>query len=413
MKIRKIKENEIIEMYKLSARCFNFSVEGNSSEEFVNQQLSNPSSFVYDHLRNQYVCVDDYDKIMAKIRIGMENTNFDGNKVPTGLISGVSTSPEYRRMGCIREIFEYILPMMYNEGVLVSQLFPFSQRYYRNFGYEMCAKELEYKWRLESLPDYKYKGSFVPAGTSAHVTDVQKIYSAYSENFSFAMDRSRYNFFHDFKNTEKSAKDRIYTSIYYDTDKKPVAYFTSNIVYSEEINYVEITDIAFTSIDGLKAILSFVKHAYIADCLQLRMRLPDFFDLSTFIPENRSVQPYNSVECKIRPMVRIVNVKEILKKAKYNGTGKLAITIEDKQIPQNHGIFTVEFENGKAVSVEHQKDGVSDVFMPINMFSRLIIGDLEPKDIAWLDSKQIKYACSLEKLGKVFFKKPIMVSNYF
>ena len=403
MKVKKIKEDQLSQSLKCDVRCFNENIE----------DISNPDHFMSDHINNQYVCLDDWGKMMGKILVGIENAGFDGQKIPVSLIGNVATYPEYRHMGCIREIFEFILPNMYKDGILLSQLFPFSKNYYRRYGYDTCGKQYDYKWRLDCIPNYDYNGFFEMAETAGHLNDLMKIHKEYVKDFSMAIDRNRGNFFYNFRDSDKLAKDKIYTSIYYDKDKKPIAYFVSKLFYTEDINYIEIKDMAFTTIDGLKAILSFIKNTNRSDCLQVWFSLTDYFDLSTFLTEDRSLKPYNTVEYSSRLMARVINVKEVLKRAKYNGTGNIAITVDDKQIPENNGIFTVEFENGEAVSVEQKSDGVSDVFMSISIFSRLILGDLDAKSIPWLDQDQIKFACSTEKLGKVFFKKPLNILDRF
>jgi predicted acetyltransferase len=55
-------------------------------------------------------------------------------------------------------------------------------------------------------------------------------------------------------------------------------------------------------------------------------------------------------------MVRVVNVRSVLQKAKYRGNGRIALQILDPQVPENNKTFAVTFAGGKAVSVSETED---------------------------------------------------------
>ena len=48
----------------------------------------------------------------------------DGHLIRNGGIGGVSTLPEYRLNGCVREIFKSLLPCAYASGEVISTLYP-------------------------------------------------------------------------------------------------------------------------------------------------------------------------------------------------------------------------------------------------------------------------------------------------
>ena len=62
-----------------------------------------------------------------------------GKYLKTLTISGVATSPEYRRCGCVRQMLNKLFEMAPERGWEVSFLHPFSFSYYRKFGYEKVA----------------------------------------------------------------------------------------------------------------------------------------------------------------------------------------------------------------------------------------------------------------------------------
>ncbi len=109
-------------------------------------------------------------------------------------------------------------------------------------------------------------------------------------------------------------------------------------------------------------------------------------------------------------MVRAVNVESVLKKARYIGSGSVCVAVQDGQIPENNDSFTVTFADGRAVSVA--RGGEADVVMTAPTFSALItgIGDFAEAKAAFPGLEVRKEnPC----LSQVFFRKPLMIADYF
>ena len=109
-------------------------------------------------------------------------------------------------------------------------------------------------------------------------------------------------------------------------------------------------------------------------------------------------------------MVRAVNVESVLKKARYIGSGSVCVAVQDGQIPENNDSFTVTFADGRAVSVA--RGGEADVVMTAPTFSALItgIGDFAEARAAFPGLEVRKEnPC----LSQVFFRKPLMIADYF
>ncbi len=91
---------------------------------------------------------------------------FDGETVKMAGIGGVSSLPQYRRTGGIRGCFEKMLPDLYQEGYVLSMLYPFSTNYYRKFGYEVWARGARYEMDLSYIPKLSREGGFMLADSS-------------------------------------------------------------------------------------------------------------------------------------------------------------------------------------------------------------------------------------------------------
>ena len=110
-------------------------------------------------------------------------------------------------------------------------------------------------------------------------------------------------------------------------------------------------------------------------------------------------------------MARVVHVEKVLNKARYIGDGEIRITVTDPYIKENAGTFHVVFAGGKATSVTKDDSVTSDISLHITDFSRLIIGCLETEQIAFLENVTVN--ADINTLSKVFYKKPVMLTEYF
>ena len=57
---------------------------------------------------------------------------------PINYVSGVATLPEFRKMGLVREMFEFSFDEMRKRNQHISLLIPFNYEFYEQFGYKQC-----------------------------------------------------------------------------------------------------------------------------------------------------------------------------------------------------------------------------------------------------------------------------------
>ena len=101
---------------------------------------------------------DDDGTLMAHIINNQFISNLDGTQVRNGGIGAVSTLPEYRMEGGVKEIFKVLLPHAYADGEVISTLYPFSHAFYRKFGYETVCWRNQYEFAPGVLKGYAFTG---------------------------------------------------------------------------------------------------------------------------------------------------------------------------------------------------------------------------------------------------------------
>lgn len=417
MIVRKIRPEELKRTRELFSIAFEYEYDcDKDAMEVYEETVKEPKSREDISLLDKYGAFLDDDKTMTgciyATRFPMQ---FDGNKVMMAGIGGVSSLPQYRRTGGIRGCFTYMLPDLYQDGVVYSYLYPFSTAYYRKFGYEMGGVCRYYEWQLSFIPAYKVEGSCELLDVSnreALSEDIKKIYQVWQNKYNCMVENESWEY--RFATEANPYKKQEFTYIYYKKDKTPGGYMVCRKVKDEKGQRLDCSKFVFVDIEGLKGLLALAK-TFASDHYCIRFTLPDTCNIEPMIAE-RSLGA-----CKIDQgylgMVRVINVEKVLKMARYIGSGEITLQIEDAYIPENNGVFEVRFADGKAAAVQKvaAEEKKPQVAMSIAEFSRWITGISEIAEMEFCEAVQILDETVVETgvLEQVFYKKPCFLMEYF
>lgn len=362
-----------------------------------------PENDTADH----WAAYDDDGEMMSNFTLPTFQIQFDGNSCKMGGIGGVATLPQYRRRGGIRACFDAALPDMYANGYDFSYLYPFSTVYYRKFGYENCVQKYGWTVDLALLNPPKGSGTFRLAEKSRPMTEAIRAVDAVWE--------AKYNMMvlhkpedYGWTETADPAVKQNFTYVYFDAAGAPKAYTIFRLAMEADGRNVICSRFCFADQEGFWGLMQLFK-SLSSDHTFVKFTTPAIPALQYLMPE----WSLGAVQWRVLPagMVRVINAKEVLKKAKYCGSGTLTLALTDAQIPENNGIFTVTFADGRALSVE-QTQQTPDAVMTIPTFSALIAGVCdfaEAKETFSGLEIQNKTAC----FPQVFYRKPMMIVDEF
>ena len=108
-----------------------------------NYCFGDDESFVDYYFRSKYknentIVIEKDKKIISSLQLNQYKIKLNNKVYDTSYIVGVSTLPEARGKGYMKDIMSYALNEIYKKGQLVSILMPVDFRLYRKFGYENC-----------------------------------------------------------------------------------------------------------------------------------------------------------------------------------------------------------------------------------------------------------------------------------
>lgn len=344
--------------------------------------------------------LDDGETVMAKIHPISYMSNYCGTWLPCVGIGGVATLPEYRRSGCIREIFNEIFRIAPDRGWATSYLYPFSYSYYRKFGYERVIQKKTIRFPSSVLGQIERNTDAVLYDDKSRIGDILSVYEKYAVNYNMMFQRN--------ENTRSYStephKTKKWTYIWYDKTGKPASLATCSV----KDGCLHVSELAYSDIGGLFGILGFLRmfegqvHEYYFN------DLPEDSELD-FITDCYSDCDY---ELHNSAMGKVLHVETLLKYNQYpSDAGHFRLMVNDT-LEYNRGIWEVEYENGLS-SVKKYAGDKFDLSAEIPALSRIMLGcgDFNAEKAQYLSG--IKCNNDSRDFFRAFPKRRYHLHDYF
>ena len=353
--------------------------------------------------KRRWATFSEEGEMMCSLLLTDYTVNFDGNESPMAAFGGVNTLPPYRRSGCIRRCFEEILPLLYREGCEFSYLYPFSTGYYLQFGYARCMQLLRAKVDLLQLKLPKPGGYFRLAESKKPMLEaVRAVDRVWEQQFNMMVCRKEEHY-RWLLNSDPAVKQE-FTYVCFNEAGIPKGYTTFRV---DDQQNLDCSRFVFVDKAGFLGLLQIFK-TLAADHRYAAFSMPNNTALQYMLPE----WSLGAVEWTLQPhgMVRVLHVQKVLEKARYIGSGRVILEIQDSLIAENNRRFAISFAEGHAESVE-ETNAAPDAVLSIGAFSALITGVWDMADTPWLEGIEIRNPAA--PLSQVFYKKPLMITDLF
>ena len=387
MKMRYAREDEIDSIKEIWNYCFND--EDTFVDYYFNHKYKN---------HNTIVACEDND-IVSSLQLNQYKINLDNKVYDTSYIVGVSTFPQVRGRGYMRNIMDFSLNELYKKGQLISILMPIDYRLYRKYGYEHCYDQLEYNINIDDLKNFNLNGRLYKA-TEKNIDDLININNIFLEDINGNTVRDKDYYINLFKEV-KSEGGHIY--VYKDGSYK------GYIIYFLNGENMFVRELFYKDLDSLKSILKFI-YNHNTQCKSVTISAP-VNDKIKFVLENPK-----TTDIKIKPfmMGRVINVEEYLNGLQVEESIDIRanIFIEDKFIKENNGVFNIEIKNKKVKAKKVR--GNYSLSLSINSFTQLAFSYVDIKDIIVLNNidRNDKNKDAIQLLKVLFNKKENYINEY-
>lgn len=396
MIVRKTRPEEARRINELFAICFEFP--------YSNCPIADPLQDRDTH----WAAFTEDGEMMSNFTIPDYTVNFDGNRCKMAGIGGVATLPEFRRQGGIRACFTAALPDMYASGYDFSYLYPFSTRFYRQFGYECCVQKYGWTVDLQQLNPQRTPGTFRLAEKHRPMAEAIAAVDRVWERYFNMMVQHQMEDYKWVLHADPAVKQE-FTYVWFDAADTPKAYTTFKAQYEEGNRNLVCSRFCFADKEGFSGLMQLFK-SLSADHAYAKFHTPALPSFQYLLPE----WSLGAVKWELFAnggMVRVVNVRSVLEKAAYLGSGRVVLEIQDDLISQNNGRFSVTFTDGKALQVSPSEEA-ADAVLTIPAFSALITGVWD-----WQEAKHTLSGLEIlnphAPLAQVFYRKSLMITDAF
>ncbi|MDR0410640.1 MAG: GNAT family N-acetyltransferase [Treponema sp.] len=335
---------------------------------------------------------------------------FDYHDVKMSGIGGVGTLPEARRGGYIRLIFEKFLPKAYENGVVFSNLTPFSHAFYRKFGYELACARNEITIPTREFAELKLRGEFTQIFPGDDTRELSLVHNAYIEPLNHGIRR---DYWTDDRAWQVFINEDPYSTgtflyLWRNDGGEPKSYLKYQHEKAGQENIMRVKELAFVDREGLYGALSMV-NGLSSQYNIFKWAAPIFLDPTDFITNIWAVDQHIIP----RDMTRIVNVKTALSLMRRpDGEGRYTLEVtEDKQIKANNGRFLVEYDaSGVHVSETTREP---DMRCTVAALSQLVMGYRTLENALLTKQTDVEVVGNRRTLDKVWTLRPQHITEYF
>ncbi len=393
MKIKKLGKKEAFDAYLISTYCFHVREEDVESKR--NEVLKEVGTY------DNWGAFNDDGTLMARIINNRFSFYLDGNVVKAGGIGAVSTLPEYRNTGAVKEIFKELLPDAYKNGEILSALYPFKHEFYRKAGYETVTFMNEYSFAPSVLVNYRFAGMVTKWNTGDPVKDFLAIYNSFAPKFNLASKRDSKAML-DHVKVDKPYMDRKFSYVLKENGKA-IAYLIFTDVRHDPAAILKVEECAWTCREGFYAILGFLAR-FEADYGQIKLTLPKGIDLLSII---RSPRAYDIEKRTLQHfMVRCVNAGKVLELIDKPADCDFTVKVTDELIKENNKTFRVQ-----AGKVSESRAKKADIELNIRALGQMAAGSVNFDEA--LLRPDVTLNSNEEMLRKVFREKHIFCGEHF
>lgn len=328
--------------------------------------IDEPTFLSRYHHANCFGVMDENQRITSLVMANDFQVAFYQKRVKMAGIGYVSSFPEVRGDGGIASLMQEMLRDLYADNYLISNLAPFSERFYRKFGYENTIFTKNYQMTANYLESFQSeRAGEVIRGKWQDEKIKLIVRELYQQIINSKMECNTVIRQDWWWHRLDSYYSNRHFAIAYDEKAQPVGYLIYRMTASEFL----IDELVYTTNFALRKLVTFIK-SHASSFHTFKYLAPRHEQFERLASEHQgltvSIQPYM--------MTRIINFPELLKIYPFGIAGEFIFEVtEDDCCPWNRGKWLIQEKRVVKIS---DTDCQSDLAGPIQSWSALILGDL-------------------------------------
>ncbi|MHA2300468.1 MAG: GNAT family N-acetyltransferase [Candidatus Thorarchaeota archaeon] len=332
----------------------------------------------FQYTFEDYLLLEDKGIAIASARLIPLQQNIRGLWKKMGAVAMVTSYPETRRRGHVRQLMNHMYQTMHEEGYASSMLYPFKDTFYAAFGYVNCPPRMRVvanpihlsRWKLpegycvlrmpmDDAADH-YKKLFKETGVSTHGAT--------------ARSEKRWN--------ELTANSRIKTAVVFGSSDE-----AEGVMLYQHKGYSDF--MGEDSVGSMNVREWHWKNHYARSALMNFIYLHTDQIVKASFPANPSIDDYyqwiegrNILELKtgLTYMARCIDVQIALEGLPARSDGQLTFRVTDPDCEWNNQTYWVDASGGN-MKVEPIGDADTNITLTIKGLSALLYGTLSADEL--------------------------------
>lgn len=348
-----VQSNDYKKVLKLKNYCFRPAYEGKRLEDFMH----------WVNVSTIQGAFDQEELVSQLIILPLQMTVF-GVPYDMGGIGFVSTYPEYRNAGIMKQVLLRSLETMRERGQLLSVLSPFSVSFYRHFGWELFFDKVQYELPAQQL---------VPSGkTIGNIHRIDELDPDFDHWFSKI--KTFYNEQIAIQNGRMIREDDWWQRLLRRTPGTSFAVYTDElgkvvgyIRYTIQNLTLELLDFNAINYESQQNLWQFIQ-SHTAEVEKIIGEASNQESFGTAF-----LNPQFQQQIVQDKMIRIIDVERFLCSYPFEKIDEpLYLNVQDKQAEWNNQVFKIEHE-GQVTIVKTPKNEAM-LTMDIGKLSALMVG---------------------------------------
>ena len=364
---------------------------------------------------------DAQGRLASALQVLPFAVGYDGHIVGMLGIGGVATLPEQRAQGNVRALLTHVFEqadayMQHCETqqpqALYSALYPFSNSYYRRFGYEAIllpsATVNMTAFEAFGQPDSVEMLAEPGDAHGASLDTLTALHDAFARTCNLnALRGGAENTWNDALNG--GLKKARYAYLMRDADGTPNAYLvlhSHSDPGNQYRNRLTLRDFGCRDEASLRKALGFL-YTLRARYTEVSMMLP-----ADTAPYTWFAEPYDGTFAQQScGMARLLDARRGLELMRHpRGSGGYTLQVTDAFCPKNDGVYRVEYQDGKALAVR-ENGGTPDAGVSIEALALLTLGCLSWREA--LGRGDVRPYANDVTLSEVFIKKRLYPADRY
>lgn len=350
------------------------------------------------------LCAFDGERLAATSAAYPFQMGFDGKDLACAGVTIVTTEPEYRRRGLVRELMTQTLHQAHDEGKPVAALWASMSAIYQRFGYGLASNFNSYRIDPRDVvfrEDSPVTGYVRRLDAETALPLIKDIYARSIRGKTLTVERE--DFFWDVMYLARE-KDKRHFAVYYDKDDKPrgfAVYRQKSFTRTDAGPDIKlsISDFIWLDMECYHGLWNYFCSYDLAGRLEFWF-MPDDDPAPHLLLEPRRLNRRASDAI----WLRVVDVPALLGERGYSLGGTATLTISNDDLcPWNNGTWTVSADgNGARARVEEGGATESALNLTINTLATLSSGHTTASQLARIGKIECDDTEALRKADALF-----------